>query len=295
MSTRVLVVEESPTQATQIRFLLEDAGFEVETARDGVEGLARIGRAAPEVVVADLVMAGMNGLELVEALRARHPAVPIVLIAAVGGEEIAARALQEGAASYVPGRNLEAQIGPAVRKVLDAASTGRSQHRVQECWAGSESRFVLENDPTLIPPLIAHLSENLARMRICDPTALIRVKIALGEALTNAIFHGNLEVDSSLRDGDDRPYYALAESRRDERPYRDRRVHVVERETPVQVVYVIRDEGPGFDLSTLPDPQDPGSLERSSGRGLLLIHTFMDEAIHNSRGNEITLVKRRDR
>ena len=58
-------------------------------------------------------------------------------------------------------------------------------------------------------------------------------------------------------------------------------------------MFVIRDEGPGFDVTTLPDPTDPENLLKPSGRGLLLIRTFMDEATHNATGNEITLVRRR--
>ena len=57
-------------------------------------------------------------------------------------------------------------------------------------------------------------------------------------------------------------------------------------------MYVIRDEGPGFDPSTLPDPRDPSNLERTAGRGLLLIRTFMDEVTFNKAGNQITMVKR---
>lgn len=56
---------------------------------------------------------------------------------------------------------------------------------------------------------------------------------------------------------------------------------------------MIRDEGPGFDSTSLPDPTDPVNLEKVSGRGLLLIRTFMDEVRHNPKGNEIVLVKRR--
>jgi anti-sigma regulatory factor (Ser/Thr protein kinase) len=58
-------------------------------------------------------------------------------------------------------------------------------------------------------------------------------------------------------------------------------------------VFVIRDEGPGFDVATVPDPTDPENFTKPSGRGLLLIRTFMDEVKHNAAGNEITLVRRR--
>ena len=59
------------------------------------------------------------------------------------------------------------------------------------------------------------------------------------------------------------------------------------------VEFVIRDEGPGFDLSGLPDPTDPENLAKVSGRGLLLINAFMDEVRHNDQGNEITMVKKK--
>jgi anti-sigma regulatory factor (Ser/Thr protein kinase) len=62
-------------------------------------------------------------------------------------------------------------------------------------------------------------------------------------------------------------------------------------QTRTSVTYVITDEGPGFDPSALPDPTDISQLERVSGRGLLLIRTFMDEVRHNDRGNEITMIK----
>ncbi|MBV8077326.1 MAG: ATP-binding protein [Planctomycetaceae bacterium] len=58
-------------------------------------------------------------------------------------------------------------------------------------------------------------------------------------------------------------------------------------------LYIIRDEGPGFDPSLLPDPTAPANLERASGRGLLLIRALMDEVAFNAAGNQITMTKRR--
>ena len=55
----------------------------------------------------------------------------------------------------------------------------------------------------------------------------------------------------------------------------------------------VRDQGAGFDSSRAEDPRDTKNLEKTSGRGLLLIRAFMDEVQHNASGNEITLVKRR--
>jgi len=56
----------------------------------------------------------------------------------------------------------------------------------------------------------------------------------------------------------------------------------------------VRDEGPGFDPASLPDPTDPANLDRPCGRGMLLMRTFMDNVIYNDRGNEVTLFKERE-
>ena len=56
---------------------------------------------------------------------------------------------------------------------------------------------------------------------------------------------------------------------------------------------MIRDEGEGFDPATLPDPTDPANLEKASGRGILLMRTFMDEIVYNNQGNSVLLTKHR--
>jgi len=116
--------------------------------------------------------------------------------------------------------------------------------------------------------------------------------MALREAVLNAMHHGNLELSSSLREGDEREYHRLARERMGQLPYSGRRVYVNAVDTPTGSTYTIRDEGQGFDPSKLPDPLDPENLEKISGRGLLLIRTFMDEVTFNGRGNEIVMVKR---
>jgi CheY-like chemotaxis protein len=266
-------------------------------AANGREALAVLEQQQPlpDVVLTDLLMPEMDGLELVQEVRVKHPLVPVILMTAHGSEEIAIQALQKGAANYVPKRNLNDDLVETIDNVLAAARGSRNQQRLLECLAKTEANFILDNDPALIPPLISYLQDNLARMKLCDEIGRIRVSVALQEALTNAIQHGNLEVSSLLREKDDKAYFALAEERRRIKPYATRRIFVTARESAVEAVYIIQDEGQGFDPSQLPDPTDPKNLEQVHGRGLLLIRTFMDEVYHNERGNEITMIKRRDR
>src|SRR5262249_33178180 len=155
-----------------------------------------------------------------------------------------------------------------------------------------ESCYVLENDTALIPPLVGHIEEDLSRLHLCEPSGLVLLGVALHEALTNAILHGNLELSSALRESDEKEYYRLPVERRAMEPYSERRVYVTAKFTRQDLRFTVRDDGIGFDPASLPDPTDPGNLGKVSGRGLLLIQTFMDRVEHNDRANEITMTKR---
>jgi CheY-like chemotaxis protein/anti-sigma regulatory factor (Ser/Thr protein kinase) len=288
-----LVVDDSVMDRRLAGTLLKRAGFEIRTAENGSAALAEIEASAPDVVVTDMQMPEMDGLELVQAIRERGDHVPVILMTAHGSEELAVKALQRGAASYVPKRSLAHDLVTTVQNVLDLARAGRASRRVLECLDHIETRFRIDNDVSTIPMIVGHLEADLKRLGLCDEMALIQTGVALREALVNAIYHGNLELSSELREIDGgKPYLDLAQKRAQELPYCARRVKVVARETRSEVIYIVGDEGPGFDPSGLPDPTDPALLERVSGRGLLLIRTFMDEVTHNARGNEITMIKR---
>jgi CheY-like chemotaxis protein/anti-sigma regulatory factor (Ser/Thr protein kinase) len=290
---RVLVVEDSPTQAAEIRFLLEDAGLDVDLAGDGYAALAALQEGLPDLVVTDLQMPRMDGLALVEAVRGRYPTVPVVLITAHGSEDIAARALRCGAASYVPKRDLARDLAQVVHQVIAMAAPDPEQERIIDSLDETRSRFTLPNDESLVTPLIRRLEGVVFEMGLCDRAELIRVAVALREAIVNAIDHGNLELESELRQDDERVYHRLGEERREQSPYRERRVRIDVGVTRSEATFTIRDEGPGFDPSTLPDPTDPANLCRIGGRGVMLIRTMMDEVCFNATGNAITLVKRR--
>jgi CheY-like chemotaxis protein/anti-sigma regulatory factor (Ser/Thr protein kinase) len=297
--SKVLIVDDSPVDRRLAGKLLEKradggepTGITVVSAENGRQALEVIAREHPDAVVTDLQMPEMNGLDLVMQIRARHPLLPVILMTAHGSEELAVRALKSGAASYVPKRELGQDLLETVEAVVDAAHGKRDQSRVLKSLTRTESHFVLDNDPALIPPLIVQLKDNVFRMSGSDETGLIQMTVALREALINAMDHGNLELDSALREQDDHSYHNLQRERRAQKPYADRRVYVTSRETRDAAVFVIRDEGPGFDVSKLPDPTDPANLEKRSGRGLLLMRAFMSDVRHNERGNEVTLTYR---
>ena len=128
-------------------------------------------------------------------------------------------------------------------------------------------------------------------MCLCDEADRTRIGVALEEALSNSIYHGNLEVSSQLRESDDHRYHDLIAARRHEPPYCKRHIKVEAFISSERAEFVIEDEGAGFNVENLPDPTDPANLDRVSGRGVLLMRTFMDEVQFNKKGNRVRLVK----
>lgn len=291
----ILVVDDSPIDRRLAGRLVEkELGLRAAYATDGAEALDALARGHPAAVLTDLQMPGIDGLELVRRVREAHPAVPVILMTGNGSEEIAMEALRSGAASYVPKRSLAADIAGAVEQVLNAARFDRRQQRLYGAFTRAECQLALENDPALVPPLVAYLQGQATQLGVCEASERTRVGVALEEALLNGLYHGNLELSSDLRQDGSGAFERLAGVRRFQPPYSSRRLHVSARVSPAEAVFVIRDEGPGFDPSSLPDPTDPANLEKASGRGLLLIRAFMDSVTHNPTGNEITLIKRRE-
>src|SRR4029079_18771840 len=147
--------------------------------------------------------------ELVERIRARHLHLPVVLMTQFGSEELAVEALRKGAASYVPKPILQRVAIEVLDDVLAAAAAVRHQEGLRGCLKRTSLEFVLPNDFELISPLVGRVQQELIEMNQGDEIDVIRMGVALREALGNAIQHGNLEVSSELRHDDDDPYYAL--------------------------------------------------------------------------------------
>jgi CheY-like chemotaxis protein len=290
---RVLVVDDTAVDRRLAGGLLEKSpNLEVVYANNGNEAIESIRQQLPDLVLTDLQMPDIDGLQLVTSITEQHPDLPVVLMTAHGSENVAAQALANGAACYVPKVDLADELLPTVSQILSMSDSDLRYRNLIACSIKTEFEFDLENDPTLIDPLVDLVQQVISSMNLFDSAGRVRLGVALEHALANAMFRGNLEILRNETDIIDRH---LVESRSTESPYRDRRVYVSALMTRDLAQFVIRDEGPGFDRSLIPDEADPDSFKEGVGRGLVLIKTFMDEVIFNDAGNQITLIKRRDR
>ncbi|WP_410669576.1 response regulator transcription factor [Amycolatopsis sp. cmx-4-68] len=132
---RVLVVDDDETVRDVVRRYLEVAGFTVDMAGDGAEGLARFAAHEPDLVVLDVMMPGINGLEVCKRLR-QVSQVPIVMLTALGEEENRIAGLQLGADDYVTKPFSPKELALRVASVLRRARMPRPEPAAAELLDG---------------------------------------------------------------------------------------------------------------------------------------------------------------
>jgi DNA-binding NarL/FixJ family response regulator/anti-sigma regulatory factor (Ser/Thr protein kinase) len=293
-ASTVLVADDSAFDRLLIGQLLESVeDVRVVHSIDGQSAMAAIESEAPDVLLTDLIMPDMQGLELIKRVRTNHPEIAVILVTAFGSEEAAMSALRAGAANYIPKKHLTRDLVPTLRQVLAISAITRSRRKSLRSMVRRESAFVLDSDPELIMPLLKLLQEEIEGIGICDETGQVQVVVALQEALCNALYHGNLELSSELRQEDERHFDLEAEARFKLEPYRSRRIRVHAQLDRDAARFVVGDDGPGFDTTIINRPVATDEISQIGGRGLLLIRTFMDQVSFNNAGNQITMVKYR--
>ena len=292
----VLIVDDSAVDRKLVQKIIsEGSGVHVDAVANGTEALAWIEHSPPDVVVTDMQMPEMDGLELVTALRNMHPVLPVILITAHGSEELAILALERGAASYVPKSQLIDKLLDTVQDVLQRSGVDHSYELLSQALKRAEFGFELGNNDTLVENLVDLVRQVLVSIQTCDSTEEMRVGMALEESLHRAIFCGNLELTShqaeQARSGCEEGYQVALE-RRQQAPYCDRNVYFDVSIEADEARFTVRHDGAGF--------ISPKELELSqiltstdqSDRGRVLIQTFMDEVEYEEEGRKMTMIKR---
>jgi len=178
--TKILIVEDEPNMVSGLRDNFEYEGYEVITAGDGAEGLNRALSDSPDLVVLDVMMPKMSGLDVCKQLKAKRPSIPIIMLTARGQEVDKVVGLELGADDYVTKpfsiRELLARIKAVLRraqalpKEQDRYSFGDVEVNLRSYQVARRGKPVefSAKEFELLKYFVCHPGETLSRDRLLD-------------------------------------------------------------------------------------------------------------------------------
>jgi DNA-binding response OmpR family regulator len=180
MKTRILIVEDEPAMVAGLRDNFEYEGYDVISAQDGVEGLERALVEHPDLVVLDVMMPRMSGLDVCKHLKSKLPTLPIIMLTARGQEIDKVVGLELGADDYVTKpfsiRELMARVKAVLRRVSPPAVApdiyrfGDVEVNVRrnEVFRAGQPVELSGKEFALLAYFVAHPAEILSRDRLLD-------------------------------------------------------------------------------------------------------------------------------
>ncbi len=178
--SNILLVDDEPGVLFTLQEVLVDRGHTVVTAPSGAEALTRLDDA--EVVVTDLNMPGMSGLELIAAINARDAALPMILLTAHGSERIAVAAVKAGAYDYLTKPFDIDEVAVVIERALEARHlrVANRRHAVEHALG---RRIVGDS------PVMRRLFDATARVAARDVTVLVRGETGTGKEFIATLLH----------------------------------------------------------------------------------------------------------
>ena len=177
---KILIVEDEPGMVAGLRDNFEFEGYQVLSAMDGVSGLERALADSPDLVILDVMMPRMSGLDVCKQLKSKRPAIPIIMLTARGQEVDKVVGLELGADDYVTKpfsiRELLARVKAVLRRVgsvpkaQDSYSFGDVEVNLQRCQVSRQGRSLdfSSKEFDLLKYFLSHPGEALTRDRLLE-------------------------------------------------------------------------------------------------------------------------------
>jgi CheY-like chemotaxis protein len=287
---KILIVEDDTSSRIYLENLLEVNDYECQSAANGIEGLNLFEEYRPDIVITDIQMPLMDGLELLEALNEMSPETIVIITTAYGTENYAIQALHLGANNYLKKPVTAYDLLPLLKKyeaIFDSKTQptglpGKIAERSIKLYFDT-NLYTLENVPKVVDRV---LIESDCKQLESDK---VNIELGLAELITNALEHGNLNIsyDEKKDALDNNSIEELYKERLDKNTNTNKQITVEFLSKADYFQWKITDEGEGFDWKKIPDPTTDDKLLELNGRGVFISKFLFDQIIYNEKGNEV--------
>src|SRR5580700_9641863 len=182
--TRVLVIDDDPSLRFTLEAVLSDAGLVVEASDGGVNGLAAFDAHGADVVLTDLAMPDVDGMQVLARLRASDPSVPVLMLTAHGSERVAVAAMKAGAFDYIPKPFDPDELALAVKRAIEWREL-RLQNARLRTEAALGRTIVAES------PAMKRVMDVVARVAPKDVTVLLTGESGAGKDVVASVLHAH--------------------------------------------------------------------------------------------------------
>jgi DNA-binding NtrC family response regulator len=182
---RLLVVDDEPTVVLSLTTFFRQQGFEVDACGSGAEALALLSRTSVDVVLLDLLMPDVSGMEVLREVKERYPEAAVVVMSAAGTIETAVQAVKSGAEDFFKKPFALEEAALVLRRTLELRRLEKQNRYYQNVVQGSLQQEVLGASPSIerLRGLVELLSEN------ADTTLLIEGESGVGKGLVARAIH----------------------------------------------------------------------------------------------------------
>lgn len=288
---KVLVVEDDIASRNYLEVILRKEGHDFRSADNGVDGLEIFKEYSPEIVLSDINMAQMNGLELLEHIKRIKPDAIIIMLTAFNSEEYVVEAMKLGANNYLKKPVLKNNLITLLRKYDSVIASRKSEKKIQGFIKKHNFNITFKSNIEIIPSIVNYLVTEIEG--VFAEEVLLDIKLGLGELILNAVEHGNLEIsfieksNAVQNDQLQQLYYV----RLSDPDLRRRTVQIDFAMNEEQCEWTITDEGDGFDPESIPNPISDDGILRLHGRGIFICKFQFDSLLYQDIGNKVTAVK----
>lgn len=246
------------------------------------------------LIITEMILPDMNVLEFIQKLKRKLHQTLIVVITYEQSVEAATEAIRLGVIDYIQKPFSIEQIALLTDKYYSLTVNKSPDYDFLDMLSEEKRTFELPTDFDLINPFLNNLIDMIRRFQGFNRRELLSVRLSVYEMLMNAMEHGNLEIDyqEKKRLLDKIPdYQKYLHEKSSKQPYSERKVILSYHFTNDSLQITVKDEGKGFDISSIPDPKDKKNLRGLNGRGIFITRLNMDEIIYSDSGNQVSMKK----
>ena len=288
---KVLIVEDDFISRNYLHDLVKYSGYDCVTAKNAADGFDTYINEKPDVIVCNIIMPGISGLEFLQKIRHIDKRTIIIMVTNISSERLAIDALRFGANDYLKKPVQDSDILTAIKRAGSYIVLDDDPHKYGEIDSG---KIIMKFNTDINAPrlIVDRLMDEIAPDYFESDTRA-NIEIGLSELVTNAIEHGNLNItfeeksemlkNFSLED--------LYSKRLKNKKLADRKVTVEYAFSPEKCEWTITDEGNGFDPNSIPDPLAEENIEKLHGRGIFFSRHLFDSVEYLGKGNIVHAVK----